>query len=148
MLRVISLTLNLILHSHLCLSHSSALLVTSVYIVPILMLLDVYGSYCDYFMWCVLCTVVILTCFVIYRFVYVLVLLCVGVLVIYVLVLVCFVLFVLCFCIVSFVYIICFVCISVRTTATIKIITIISHFPLNSCSMVHLSRACYMFNKR
>ena len=59
-----------------------------------------------------------LTCFVMCGCVYVLVLLCVGVLVICVLVFTVFCIVCTVFCTVSFMYIICFVCTSVRTTAT------------------------------
>ena len=74
--------------------------------------------YCDYFMWFVFCAVVVLTCFVMCGCVYVLVLLCVGVLVMCVLVFTVFCIVCTVFCILSCMYIICFVCTSVRTTAT------------------------------
>ena len=69
-------------------------------------------------MWFVFCDVVVLTCFVMCGFGYVLVLLCVGVLVICLLVFTVFCIVCTVFCIVSFMYIICFVCTIVRTTAT------------------------------
>ena len=58
--------------------------------------------YCDYFMWCVFSTMVVLTCFVMCGAVYVLVLLCVDVLVIRVLVFTVF-------CIVCTMFLYCFV---------------------------------------
>ena len=62
--------------------------------------------YCDYFMWCVSCTMVVLTCFVMCGYFdnYM------GVLII------CALVFTV-FCIVSSMYIICFLCASVRSTA-------------------------------
>ena len=60
------------------------------------------GLYCDYFVWFVFCAVVVLTCFGSCGCVYVLVLLCVGVLVICVLVFTVF-------CIVCTVFLYCFV---------------------------------------
>ena len=58
--------------------------------------------YCDYFIWCVSCTVVVLTCFVMCGYVYVRVLWCVGVMVICVLVFTAF-------CIVCTVFLYCFI---------------------------------------
>jgi hypothetical protein len=51
--------------------------------------------HCDYFVWCISCTVVVLTCFVMYGCVYVWGLQCVGVFVICVFVLIVFCFFVL-----------------------------------------------------
>jgi hypothetical protein len=70
--------------------------------------------YCTYFMWCVYCTVVVVACFVMCRFLKCGCFdICVGVLVLYVLVFTVF-------CIVSFVYIFSylFFCTSLRTIAT------------------------------
>jgi len=77
--------------------------------------------YCDYFVWCVSCNVVVLNCFILCGWVYVGVfwqlLGCFGNVNLY---LSCFVLYALRFCIVSFMYIYSyfFVCASVRTIAT------------------------------